>query len=73
MARVQALPWVYRNQLDRLRPGYTVQANTDKTSRLALILSAGSHEELQRRMERVQNLLQVQVETEDGIQGLIWA
>ena len=73
VARVQALPWVYRNQLDRLRPGYTVQANTDKTSRLALILSAGSHEELQRRMERVQNLLQVQVETEDGIQGLIWA
>lgn len=73
VARVQALPWVYRNQLDRLWPGYTVQANTDKTSRLALILSAGSHEELQRRMERVQNLLQVQVETEDGIQGLIWA
>lgn len=73
VARVQALPWVHRNQLDRLKPGYTVRANTDKTSRLALILSADSHEELQRRMERVRSLLQVEVETENGIQGLIWA
>ena len=73
VARVQALPWVHRNQLDWLRPGYTVQANTDKTSRLAIILSASSQEELQRRMERVRSLLQVEVETENGIQGLIWA
>lgn len=73
VARVQALPWVHRNQLDRLRPGYTVRANTDKTSRLALILSADSQEELQQRMERVRGLLQIEVETENGIQGPIWA
>ncbi len=73
VAGVQALPWVHRNQLDELTPGYTVTANTDKTSRLAIIVSAASHQELHQRMELVQNLLQVEVETESGTQGLIWA
>lgn len=73
VARVLALPWVHRNQLAELVPGYTVKANTDKTSRLAMILSAASHQELHHRMQMVQRLLQVEVETETGIQGLIWA
>lgn len=71
--QVQALPWVHRNQLDELIPGRTVRANTDKTSRLAMIVSADSHSQLHRRMETLQSLLQAEVETESGIQGLIWA
>lgn len=73
VAKVQALPWVHRNQLDELVPGRTVRANTDKTSRLAIIVSADSHSQLRRRMDTIQSLLQVEVETESGIQGLIWA
>ena len=67
------LPWVYRNQLDELVPGLTVKENTDKTSRIAMILKAGDRAELEARMAQVQSMLQVEVETERGIKGLIWS
>ena len=70
---VQKLPWVYRNQLDELVPGLTVKENTDKTSRIAMILKAGDRAELEARMAQVQSMLQVEVETERGIKGLIWS
>ena len=70
---VRSLPWVYRNQLDELVPGLTVKENTDKTSRIAMILKGADRGELEARMAQVQSMLQVEVETESGIQGLIWS
>ncbi|MCD8145707.1 MAG: ATP-grasp domain-containing protein [Clostridiales bacterium] len=71
---VQALPYVHRNQLDKLRLGMeNREGHTDKTSRLALIVSAPTREELNRRMKNIQSLLRVEVSTENGVRGLIWA
>lgn len=70
---VQALPYVHRNLLGELQEGLQCDsAPTDKTSRLSIIVSGETHAALEQHMETIRSLLQVEVETEHGIQGLIW-
>ncbi len=70
---VQALPFVHRNQLDKLKEGaVNREGHTDKTSRLALILSAPDRETFNRRAAMVREMLVVETETPDGIKPLIW-
>ncbi len=73
LEEVRALPWVHRNQLNGLYVGKTTRAaHTDKTSRLALIVSAPDRETLRARMAQVRDTLRVRVETPEGVRGLIW-
>lgn len=73
LEEVRALPWVHRNQLSGLYVGKTTRAaHTDKTSRLALIVSAPDRETLRARMAQVRDTLRVRVETPEGVRGLIW-
>jgi carbamoyl-phosphate synthase large subunit len=70
---VQALPFVHRNQLDKLRVGMeNREVHTDKTSRLALILSAPDRDTFEERARLVRSMLQVETETDNGIMPLIW-
>lgn len=70
---VQALPFVHRNQLDKLHIGMeNKEGHTDKTSRLALILSAPDRAAFEERARLVRSMLQVETETENGIMPLIW-
>ena len=70
---VQALPYVHRNQLDKLKAGTeNKEGHTDKTSRIALIISAPDRVTFAERAARVRELLQVDTETPDGIKPLIW-
>jgi carbamoyl-phosphate synthase large subunit len=70
---VKALPYVHRNQLDKLKVGLeNHEGATDKTSRLAMIVSASTRDELNQRMKHIQALLDVEVETKEGTRGLIW-
>ena len=70
---VQALPFVHRNQLDKLRVGMeNREGHTDKTSRLALILSAPDRDTFEERARLVRSMLQVETETDNGIAPLIW-
>jgi carbamoyl-phosphate synthase large subunit len=70
---VKALPYVHRNQLDKLSVGLeNHEGATDKTSRLAMIVSAPTRDELNQRMKHIQALLDVEVETDEGTKGLIW-
>lgn len=70
---VQALPFVHRNQLDKLRVGMeNREGHTDKTSRLALILSAPDRASFEERASLVRSMLQVETETDSGIMPLIW-
>lgn len=74
LEEVKALEYVHRNQLDDLFVGkITSAAHTDKTSRLAIIVSGATREELDQRMEHIRQTLQVKVETPEGVKGLIWA
>ena len=71
---VCALPFVHRNQLYKLHVGTeNHEGATDKTSRLAVIVSGASREELMRHMDQVRTTLQIEIETPDGgICGPIW-
>lgn len=74
LEEVKALPYVHRNQLNGLYVGKTTStAHTDKTSRLAIIVSAPTREELDARMAHIRETLRVQVESDEGVRGLIWA
>ena len=70
---VQALPFVHRNQLGKLRAGMVnEEGHTDKTSRLALIVSAPDRETFNARAKMIREMLQVETMTKDGIRPLIW-
>ena len=70
---VQALPFVHRNQLGKLRAGMVnEEGHTDKTSRLALIVSAPDRETFDARAKMIREMLQVETMTKDGIMPLIW-
>ena len=70
---VQALPYVHRNQLSKLQVGKeNKEGHTDKTSRLALIVSAPDRETFDQRAAQIRDMLQVDTETADGIKPLIW-
>ena len=70
---MQALPYVHRNQLSKLQVGKeNKEGHTDKTSRLALIVSAPDRETFDRRAAQIREMLQVETETADGIKPLIW-
>ncbi len=67
------LSWIHHTQLDHLHAGTeNHEGHTDKTSRIALTLSAPDRETFNKRMEIVRQTLRVDVETPEGIQGLIW-
>jgi carbamoyl-phosphate synthase large subunit len=71
---ILALPFIHRNQLGKLHIGMeNLEGATDKTSRLALIVSGGTREELMDHMAQVRSILKIEVESPDGsIHGPIW-
>ena len=73
VSEVQALPFVHHNQLDKLKAGVSnTEGHTDKTSRIALIISAPDRATFEKRAAQVREMLQVDTETADGIKPLIW-
>ena len=71
---VLAFPFVHRTQLGKLHVGIeNHEGATDKTSRLALIVSGDTREELMQHMAQVRSTLQIEVEAPDGsIRQPIW-
>lgn len=71
---VKALPFVHRNQLDKLRVGMeNHEGATDKTSRLAVIVSGSTRQELMQNMDAVRSTLHIEILTPDGtVRGPIW-
>lgn len=71
---VKALPFVHRNQLDKLRVGLeNHEGATDKTSRLAVIVSGSTRQELMQHMDTVRSTLLIEILTPDGtVRGPIW-
>ena len=64
---VCALPFVHRSQLGKLRIGMeNREGATDKTSRLAIIVSGPDRETLMANMAQVRSTLQIEVQAPDG-------
>ena len=71
---VEDLDYVHRNQLDELYIGKTVDGRcSDKTTRIAITVSAPEREELISRMEHIRNTLKVDIKDGNTIKGLIWS
>ena len=71
---VCALPFVHRNQLEKLHTGLeNHEGATDKTSRLAVIVSGPTREALIANMETVRRTLRIEIQAPDGsIREPIW-
>lgn len=70
---VKSLPYIHRNQLDKLKIGMVNnEGAVDKTSRFAMIVSADSRRQLEERMAYIRSVLNVKVRTTKGEAGLIW-
>lgn len=71
--QVLQLPYVRRTQLGNIRPGMKVGRNTNKTSRIAMIITADSAGQWEQRTQLIRDMLHVRSEAEDGsIQDIIW-
>lgn len=70
---VLSLPFVHSNQLDKLYEGLVVNNETfNKTSRLAIVVSAKSKIEFDKNVKNIKDNLNVVVNTKDGVSSLIW-
>lgn len=70
---IKSLPYIHHNQLDKLKVGLkNEKGNTDKTSRLAMIVSADNRQQYNERVNYIKTALSADVLTEDGIQGIVW-
>ena len=73
LEEVRSLDYVHRNQLDELYVGREITGGQkDKTTRLALTVSADTREELLDRMEYIRNTREVDCESGGNVRGLIW-
>ena len=70
---VKKLPYIRRHQLDKIYEGMTVGENSNKTSRIAMIVVADSHQQWEERILEIRNILHVKVKTLAGdYQDIIW-
>ena len=69
---VKNLPYVKRNQLDKIHVGLELGANVNKTSRFALIIVANSFEKWTEYENEIKDLLQIKVENNSQIFDIIW-
>ncbi|MBR3146542.1 MAG: ATP-grasp domain-containing protein [Eubacterium sp.] len=73
LEEVRALDYVHRNQLDELYAGRVISGGQkDKTTRLAVTVSADTRDELLERMDHIRDTLEVDCENGQGVNGLIW-
>ena len=71
---VLALPYLHSHQLDKLKLGMVNDGrHSDKTTRLAMIISAPNRSVLDERMKKIRQTLRVEADTPEGVNGLIWA
>ncbi len=69
---VKNMPFIHRNSLDTLFVGMKTKPYTDKTARTFIVLSAGSHTQLEEHVNIIQETLNIKVKTNSGIKGPIW-
>lgn len=72
ISEVVTLPYTYHNNLETLVEGMEIKPMRDKTSRFFVIVEANDHQELMKRIDIIKKLMMVEVETTEGIKGIIW-
>ena len=73
MSDLRDVPGVYQAYLPDLRVGEKAKTMRDKGDRLGPILIRGENrKELEEVINQIQEKLLIQVQTADGIKGIIW-
>lgn len=67
------LPFTHHNNFETLTDGMKIRPMHDKTSRFFVIVEAPDHEKLMERIGKIKGMLQIKVETKEGIKGIIWS
>lgn len=71
--KINGLPGVHKSFLYNLKVGKQIHKIKDKTMRFGPILISGKNrKEVNKTIKRVKETLIVEVETEDGVKGIIW-
>ena len=68
----EALDYVVKTKFNGLAIGQRPDGIADKDQRCAVILHAGSREEMLERIEHLKEILKIRVKTPEGIKGPIW-
>ena len=66
------LPFMRGNDLHEIEEGMITKECYDKTGRYISVLVADSREELMQHFDQYRKLINIKVETEDGIKGPVW-
>ena len=69
---VLSLPFVHRNLLRNIKIGTKTEFHLDKTARYCMIVSAKNLKELEERMDKIKNLLKIEVFDGENIKEIIW-
>lgn len=69
---VMSRPYVHRNNLDDIRVGMRTKPIKDKTARFFLIVEGKDHDDLMERIDDIKKTMRVQVQTDEGLEGIIW-
>lgn len=72
MEQVMSLPFVHHNNLSAIARGRKIGRSIDKTSRFFMVLEASNYQEMDDRITMIKGLLDVQVDTGRGREGIIW-
>ena len=68
----KALPFIRGNDLDEIEEGMITKPYSDKTGRYISVLVADDRDELMDHFDQYKQLINIKVETEDGIKGPVW-
>lgn len=69
---VAALQYTHHNNFETLLEGMKVKPMHDKTSRFFVIVEASDHDQLMGRIDNIKDMLRVEIDTAEGIKGIIW-
>ena len=69
---VEALDYVEKTKFNGLREGQVIGSPEDKDQRCAVVLHGSDREDMMRKIDEIRSLIDVRVQTPDGIKGPIW-
>lgn len=69
---VKNFEFVHNSIIDKIEVGMQTKKAEDKTSRYCIIVSGNNFEELECNINRIKNTLDIRVQTENGIESIIW-
>ncbi len=70
--KVEKLDYVVKTKFNDIKTGMMTHALEDKDQRCAVILHAGSRKEMIERIGEIRNIIDIQIETNEGLKGPIW-